>query len=139
MAATVVALVTSMAWFPAPERSDPAVISMLAAEREYLLGKWGAAKIATAFLVPLMFIAIAVALWRRSVVWALVVINAAVLFKIAWTFWYGDTAGTLAHLPAALAGLAVVDGVMAVVIRRLRRRTGPASVAVPTSEAGVVR
>jgi hypothetical protein len=34
--ATLVALATSMAWFPAPEHPDPAVIAMLESEREYL-------------------------------------------------------------------------------------------------------
>jgi hypothetical protein len=38
------------------------------------------------------------------------VINAAVLFKIAWTFYYDSTGdGALAHLPTALIGLVVVD------------------------------
>ena len=64
---TLVAPATSMAWFPAPESPDPAVVSMLAAERDYLLGEWGAAKAAIALLVPLVFLGIAAALWRRSV------------------------------------------------------------------------
>jgi hypothetical protein len=107
---TLVALITSMGWFPAPRTPNPAVVRMLAVEREYLLGAWTASKVALAAVVPLTFVALAAALWRRSVGWALVVVNAAVGIKIAWTFAVDDAgAGALAHLPAALAGLAVVD------------------------------
>ena len=110
IAATLVALVTSMAWFPAPATPDPAVVRMLAVERDYLLEEWTPVTFAVAALVPLVFGALAVALWRRSIGWALVVVNGAVIFKIGWTFVVdGGGAGALAHLPAALAGLAVVD------------------------------
>ena len=84
--ATVVALLSSMAWFPAPAVPDPAVVDMLRVEQEYLLGAWTVGKVATALLIPLVFVGIGAALWRRSLGWALVVINAAVLFKVAWTF-----------------------------------------------------
>ena len=33
--ATLIALATSMFWFPAPENPSPAVVKMLAAEEEY--------------------------------------------------------------------------------------------------------
>jgi hypothetical protein len=120
---TLVALATSMAWFPAPAAPDPAVVEMLRVEQEYLLGEWTLWKIAIALLVPLVFIGIAAALWRRSLASALVVINAGVLFKIAWTFFFdGGDAGALAHLPAALLGLAVVDGVLIAAAQWVRRR-----------------
>src|SRR5512133_907760 len=59
IAVTLVALVTSMAWFPAPEVVDPAVVQMLAVEHDYLLGAWTPAKIAAAVVVPLTFVALA--------------------------------------------------------------------------------
>jgi hypothetical protein len=123
IAVTLLALLTSMAWFPAPATPDPAVVQMLRVEQEYLLGGWTPGKVAVALLVPLAFVAIGAALWRRSLGWALVVINAAVLFKIAWTFVVdGERDGALAHLPAALLGLAVVDAALVVAARRVRRR-----------------
>jgi hypothetical protein len=130
---TVVALLSSMAWFPAPRTPDPAVVDMLRVEQEYLLGDWTTGKVAIALLVPLVFVGIAAALWRRSLGWALVVINGAVLFKVAWTFVTdGEGDGALAHLPAALLGLAVVDAVLVLVAHRLRHRAAaaPASAAV---------
>ena len=120
---TLLALATSMAWFPAPAAPDPAVVEMLRVEQEYLLGEWTVWKVAIAVLVPLVFVGIAAALWRRSLGWALVVINSAVLFKIAWTFFFdGEGVGALAHLPAALLGLAVVDGVLIGTAHWIRRR-----------------
>ncbi|MGI5129095.1 hypothetical protein ACQEVB_19985 [Pseudonocardia sp. CA-107938] len=124
--ATVLALITSMAWFPAPAEPSPAVIEMLRVEQEYLLGEWTVGKIAVALLVPVVFGALAAALWRRSLGWALVVINGAVLFKIAWTFVFdSDGDGALAHLPAALVGLAVVDAVLVGAGLWYRKRTAP--------------
>jgi hypothetical protein len=55
------------------------------------------------------------AFWRRTLVWGLVVINGAVLFKIGWTYAVSGTAGANAHLVPALAGLALVDGLLLVV------------------------
>lgn len=126
---TLLALVTSMAWFPAPAQPDPAVVQLLQVERDYLLGEWTVGKVVIALLVPVVFGGIAVALWRRSIGWALLVINAAVLFKIAWTYFFdAEGAGADAHLPAALVGLAVVDVTLVFAIRYRRRRTTPAGV-----------
>jgi hypothetical protein len=120
---TLVALATSMAWFPAPTDPDPAVIQMLQVERNYLLGEWTAAKVAMSLLVPLIFFGLAAALWRRSFGWALVVINAAFLFKIAWTFFYdSEGTGAKAHLQAVLIGMALVNIVL-VAAARWRVRT----------------
>jgi hypothetical protein len=130
VAVTLLALVTSMAWFPAPAVPDPAVVQMLAVERDYLLGAWTPAKVAAALVVPLTFVALAIALWRRSVGWGLVVVNGAIAFKTGWTFVVDGGAGAWAHLPAAVVGLAVVDVALIWWWRRRRRndagRTVPA-------------
>jgi hypothetical protein len=124
MAATLLALVTSMAWFPAPAQPDPAAVQFLAVERDYLLGPWTAGKVAMSLIVPFTFAAIAAALWRRSIGWTLVVVNAACLFKIGWSYWY-DTDGRGADLfvVPALVGLAVVDAGLVAAWRHGRRRT----------------
>lgn len=125
---TLVALATSHAWFPAPETPDPAVVQMLRTETEYLFGEWGAGKVVLALLVPVIFGGVAAALWRRSIGWALVVINGAVLFKIAWTYFFDAGAGADAHTPAALLGLAVVDAALIGAARWIRHRSVPAEV-----------
>jgi hypothetical protein len=114
---TLLALATSMFWFPAPERSSPAVNEMLASEREYLTTNWTLWKVLIALLVPLAFAALGLAFWRRSLVYGLAVINAAVLFKIGWTFLFSTQAGAMSHLPAALLGLVVCDALILYVMR----------------------
>ena len=122
---TVVALSTSMFWFPAPERVDPRAAEFLAVEREYLTSGWPLWKVMLALLVPISFAALAVAFWKRSLVWGLVVINAMVLVKIVWSFYFGDESGGLTLLPSALAGLAVCDAVILYVVRRMRKNSSP--------------
>ena len=123
IAVTLIALATSMAWFPAPAVPDPAVVQMLAVERDYLLGEWTVGKIVIALLVPVVFGGIAVALWRRSIGWALVVINVGVLFKIAWTYFFDSQgAGADAHTPTALIGLVVVNAALIGAALWLKRR-----------------
>ena len=123
---TVVALATSMFWFPVPERVDPRAAEFLAVEREYLTGDWTLTKVLLALLVPVSFAALAVAFWKRSLVWGLAVINAMVLVKIAWSFYFGEESGGLTLRPSALAGLALCDAVILYVVRRMRKRSLPA-------------
>ena len=120
---TVVALATSMFWFPAPERANPGAAEFLAVEKEYLTGEWSLWKVLLALLVPVSFAALAVAFWKRSLVWGLAVINAMVLVKIVWSFYFGDESGGLTLLPSALAGLAVCDAVILYVVHRSRKRS----------------
>ena len=120
---TVLALATSMFWFPAPERVDPKAVAFLAVEREYLTSDWTLTKILLALLVPVSFAALAVAFWRRSLVWGLAVINAMVLVKIVWSFYFGDASGGLTLLPSAVVGLAVCDAVILYILRRMRKQS----------------
>ena len=117
---TIIALATSMFWFPVPEHASPAVNEMLKAEEAYLTADWTLWKVLIALLVPLTFAALGLAFWRRSFAWGLAVINAAILFKIAWTFLFSTEAGALSHLPAAVLGLVVCDALILYVMRRMR-------------------
>jgi hypothetical protein len=125
MIITLVALATSMSWFPAPETTSPAVREMLASEREYLTADWTLWKISLALVVPGSFVALGLAFWKRSLVWGLAVINGAVLCKIGWTFVFGTETGAMSHLPAAVLGLAFCDAVILYVVRRMRKRSSP--------------
>src|SRR4028118_1780838 len=109
---TLLALVTSMFWFPAPEHVSPAVTEMLASERQYLTANWTLWKVLIALLVPLTFAALGLAFWKRSLLWGLAVVNAAILFKIAWTFLFSTQAGAMSHLPAAVVGIVVCDALI---------------------------
>jgi hypothetical protein len=122
MTLTLLALATSIFWFPAPAEVSPAVSEMLAAEREYLTADWTLWKILMALVIPASFAALGLALWKRSLVWGLAVINAAILIKVGWTFVFGTEAGAMAHLPAAVLGLVACDVLVLYVMRRLRAR-----------------
>ncbi len=132
MTLTLVALATSMFWFPAPERTDPQVLEFLAVEREYLTGDWTMGKVLLALLVPISFAALGLVFWKRSIVYGLVLMNAIVLVKLAWSFYFGDESGGLTLLPSALAGLAICDAVILYVVRRMRKR----SLSKPLRQAG---
>jgi hypothetical protein len=112
IALTLLALATSMAWFPAPQDPPAGVVEMLEAERRYLAGAWTLPKILVALLVPLSLAGLATAFWHRSPGWGLAVVNAMVLTKIAWSFVVSPLGGALAHLAPALLGLAVVDAAL---------------------------
>jgi hypothetical protein len=120
---TLLALATSMFWFPVPENPSPAVNEMLASEREYLTADWTLWKVSIALLVPLTFVALGLAFWKRSLVWGLAVVNAAILFKIGWTFLFSTEAGAMSHLPAAMLGLALCDALILYIMRRMRARS----------------
>jgi len=119
---TLIALATSMFWFPVPENPSSAVNEMLASEREYLTADWTAWKVFIALLVPLTFAALGLAFWKRSLLWGLAVVNAAILFKIGWTFLFSTEAGAMSHVPAAVLGLALCDALILFFIRRMRAR-----------------
>jgi hypothetical protein len=123
MTLTLLALATSMFWFPAPAEVSPAVSEMLAAESEYLTADWTLWKVLMALVVPASFAALGLTFWKRSLVYGLAVINAAILIKIGWTFAFGTEAGAMSRLPAAVLGLVACDALILYAMRRLRARS----------------
>src|SRR3712207_3674264 len=84
IAGTLVALATSIFWFPEPERPDPQVPAFLDFEREWLTGDWDTQKVLLTLLVPLSLVAFCLAFWRRSVLWVLVLLNLMAGSKLLW-------------------------------------------------------
>ena len=105
---TVIALATSMFWFPAPANADPAVEQFLAAELEYLTGAWTIQKILISLVVPAFFILLGLAFWKRSWWWGVAVINLAALGKVAWSVAEGGQSGWAVLVPAVI-GMVVCD------------------------------
>ena len=121
IAATLVALATSMFWFPAPATTNPRVEEFLAFEREWLTGTWTAGKVAQAVLALLSLAAYATAFWRRSLVWGLVLLHLMAGGKLLWGVLAGDGTGWVMTVPALL-GLAVGNLLLLLIFRRLRAR-----------------
>lgn len=63
---TLLALATSMFWFPAPARPEPWVQEFLAAELDYLMAPWTAGKVLLTLTVPVFLVLLASAFWNRS-------------------------------------------------------------------------
>jgi len=70
-------------------------------------------------LAPASLAMLALAFWKRSLFYGLAVINAIMLTKIAWSFYYGSDSGR-ALLPPALVGVAMCGAVMLYVAHRMR-------------------
>ena len=118
IALTLVGLVTSMAWFPAPAVPDPQVLAFVEFEQAWLAGDWTWQKIATAALAPLSIGAFCAALWRRSLGWGLV-LTAMAFGKIGWAVLNED--GGVAVVAPALVGVALGDAALLLAAARLRR------------------
>ena len=127
IAGTLVALATSIFWFPAPAVPDPQVLEFLDFERNWLTGDWNAPQIALSLLVPLSLTSFCLAFWKRSVGWGLVILNLMAGGKLLWGVVAGDGTGWAMTAPA-LTGLLIGDVVLVWLMRRMRaRRQRPAS------------
>jgi hypothetical protein len=120
---TLVALATSMFWFPAPGRVDPKVGEFLAFEWEWLTGEWTAEKLVSALAVPLILGVLCLAFWKRSLLWGLAIVNAIAVTKMAWGIVDGAGSGWVMLAPA-LAGLVVCNAAVLYAARRLRTASG---------------
>ena len=78
---TLFALVTSMVWFPAPERPGARALEFLAMEKDYLTGHWTRTKVLLGLLVPVSLAALALAFWKRSLRYELAVLDSIVLTR----------------------------------------------------------
>jgi hypothetical protein len=118
LALTVVAVLTSMFWFPAPDEVGPRAAAFLAMERDYVTRDWTWAKSASTGLVPLWFVALGWAFWRRSWIAGIVVVNVGAALKVVWSFYYGSgTAWSI--IPPVVLGAAVCNGVLVYWMRRV--------------------
>ncbi|MEQ9569606.1 MAG: hypothetical protein RLN75_05405, partial [Longimicrobiales bacterium] len=111
----------SMFWFPAPSETDPRAAEFLAMEQQYVTGGWTATKTFMTLLVPVWFVLLAWAFWRRSWLVGILVINVGAALKVAWSFYFGgDSAWSI--IPPVLVGAVVCNGLLAYVLLRRRRR-----------------
>jgi hypothetical protein len=118
---TVIALFTSMFWFPAPAMVDPMVEQFLQAERDYLLGTWTFGKVLLTLTVPLFFTLLALSFWKRSWWWGVAVINLAALGKIAWSVSEGGESGWAVLIPAVI-GMLVCDAAVYLGVKFINRK-----------------
>ena len=91
---TLVAVTSSMFWFPAPTTADPRAVDFLEVERQWIAGPVTLAQLVLTALIPVWFIALAAALRRCLWAAAASVIVAGTALKVAWSFtWAGRARG----------------------------------------------
>lgn len=104
---SLIALLTSMFWFPAPLFIKPEVQIFLDAEKAYLLGDWDLEKFLWLLLVPVALFLLALVFWIRSFWLGLVLWNLIAFSKILWSFLYTPREGAWALTLIALSGVVV--------------------------------
>src|SRR5690606_32088988 len=118
---TVFCLFTSMFWFNKPEWVSEQVQSFLEFEKDWIYGKWDFKKILLILTVPISFIALGLAFWKRSLILGLLVVVLMATGKIIWSILNAGSSGQSIIIPAAL-GLFICLGLIYFGFRRLENR-----------------
>ncbi|WP_193179784.1 hypothetical protein [Nisaea sediminum] len=116
---TILALLTSMFWFPAPAETGPRVADFLAMEQERLRAGLDLKNLLGLAAVLAYGWALAAAFWMRSLLIGGAVVVAGAAGKMVWSMIEGGESGT-ALLPFAIGGAVVV--VAALILFAMRRK-----------------
>lgn len=106
---TLFCLFTSMFWFNKPEVVSENVKTFLQFEKDWLYGEWNIQKIMLITTVPVSFIALGLAFWKRSLLMGLGVVVLMATGKIVWSIQNAGESGKSILIPAVL-GLLICCG-----------------------------
>ena len=120
MMISIFALFTSMFWFPKPEIVSESVIDFLEFEKEYLYGEWNLSKQLLTLTIPISFIALGLAFWKRSVIMGIAVVVLMATGKIVWSIQNAGESGKSILVPAIL-GLLICCGLIFYGFKRLEK------------------
>ena len=115
---TIFCLFTSMFWFNGPEVVSDNVKTFLQFEKDWLYGEWDYKKIMLIITVPVSFIALGLAFWKRSLFMGLGVVVLMATGKIVWSVQNAGESGKSIIVPAIL-GLIICSGLMFYGFRKL--------------------
>jgi len=116
---TLVAVTSSMFWFPAPATPDPAAATFLEVERQWITGPLTLSRLVLTALIPVWFVALAAAVRLRSWLAVMLIIAGGTTLKVAWSFYMGGASAWIIVPPVAL-GNAICAGVLIYAYRRTR-------------------
>lgn len=119
---SLIALFTSMFWFPAPDIPDAKVMEFLAMEKQLLSAGWNVQNIFGALGVCLYGILLGAAIWHRSILLTIAAILCGGLLKIIWSVIFSPQAGT-SILPMAVAGTIFAAIIIGFVISKFKTAT----------------
>ncbi|SEG51017.1 hypothetical protein SAMN02982929_02449 [Saccharopolyspora kobensis] len=117
LAATIVAMVSSFFWFPAPTEIDPRIAGVLEMEKELFTDPTWITWV-TLPLIPALIAGLCAAFWHRSLGWGLVVIDGGLALKIAWTIANSGTDGLATVVPLGLGAVAMTAVIVVIAHRR---------------------
>lgn len=121
MMVSIFALFTSMFWFPKPEIVSESVIDFLEFEKEYLYGEWSLSKLLLTLTIPISFIALGLAFWKRSVIMGIGVVVLMATGKMVWSIQNAGESGKSILIPAIL-GLFICCGLIFYGFKRLEKK-----------------
>jgi hypothetical protein len=119
---TLLAVTSSMFWFPAPAVPDPRGAALLAVEREYISGPLTFSRLVLTGLIPVWFILLAWAVRRISWLGVAAMIGSGPVLKGAWLFRVGGGDASVIVPPVAF-GTAACACVLVAAYRRLHRQS----------------
>ncbi|EKE73405.1 MULTISPECIES: hypothetical protein [Roseobacteraceae] len=117
----VLAIVTSMFWFPVPAAPREDVLAFLAMERALLQSGWTTANLLGALAVAVYLGLVALAFWRRSLWLGFAVVALGAGLKLLWSVLFSPEAGS-AVAPFAIFGVLLL-GLVLVLFRGLKKRS----------------
>jgi hypothetical protein len=103
---TIFSLFTSMFWFSKPEVVSEDVEMFLQFEKDWLYSPWNFQKILLIITVPVSFIALGIAFWKRSLLIGFGVVVLMATGKITWSIQNAGESGKSIIIPAVV-GLAI--------------------------------
>lgn len=118
---TVFCIFTSMCWFPAPAAVSDDVREFLEFEKEWLYGAWDYRKALLILTIPLSFIALGLAFWKRSLWMGIAVVVLMATGKITWSVISAGDTGRSIIVPAIL-GLLLCVGCIYLGFRCLEKK-----------------
>ena len=121
---TLVAVTSSMFWFPAPSSPDQTAAEFLEVERQWIAGPLTLGQVVLTALIPVWFIALAVAVRRRLWAAGAFVIVAGTALKVGWSFYMGG-ASARSIVPPVAFGNAVVAAVLSYAYWRTQHQSVP--------------
>lgn len=121
MMISIFALFTSMFWFPKPEIASESVMDFLEFEKAYLYGEWNMSKQLLTLTIPISFIALGLAFWKRSVTIGIAVVVLMATGKMVWSIQNAGESGKSILIPAIL-GLLICCGLIFYGFKRLEKK-----------------
>lgn len=121
MMISIFALFTSMFWFPKPEIVSESVKEFLEFEKEYLYGEWNLSKSLLTLTIPISFIALGLAFWKRSLAIGIGVVVLMATGKMVWSIQNAGESGKSILIPAII-GLFICCGLIYYGFKKLEKK-----------------